>query len=112
MHILLRWLISALVIIIVSFLLPGIHVDGLFAALIAALILGLINAVIKPVIILLTLPINILTLGFFTFIINASLVLLAAKIVEGFSVDGFWWALVFSLIMSLVNSFIHHRDNK
>lgn len=110
MHILLRWLISALVIIAISYLLPGIHVSGFLVALIAALVLGLVNAIVKPIVILLTLPINILTLGLFTFVINAALVLLAAKIVPGFSVDGFWWALAFSLITSLANSLIHHKD--
>lgn len=107
---LLRWLISALVILAVSYLLPGIHVDGLFAALITALVLGLINAIIKPVVILLTLPINLITLGLFTFVINAALVMLAAKIVDGFSVDGFLWALAFSLIISLTNSLIHRKE--
>ncbi|MBI4049368.1 MAG: phage holin family protein [Candidatus Doudnabacteria bacterium] len=110
MHMLLRWLISALVILAVSYLLPGIHVDGLFAALITALVLGLINAIIKPVVILLTLPINLITLGLFTFVINAALVMLAAKIVDGFSVDGFLWALAFSLIISLTNSLIHRKE--
>src|SRR3989344_2974587 len=103
MNFLIRWLLSALAIIIVTYLLPGVAIDSLFAALVTALILGLINTFVKPLIIILTLPINILTLGLFTFVINALLIMLTDFIVPGFSVASFWWALLFSVILTVVN---------
>ena len=103
MSFLLQWLVSGLAIIITAYLLPGVRVAGFFAALVTALILGLINAFIRPVLILLTLPLNILTLGLFTLVINALLIMLAAAIVPGFAVQGFWWALLFGLVLAIVN---------
>lgn len=102
MNFLLQWLVSGLAIIITAYLLPGVRVTGFFAALITALILGLINAFIRPVLILLTLPLNILTLGLFTLVINALLIMLAAAIIPGFSVQGFWWALLFGLVLAVI----------
>lgn len=102
-----NWLIAAIAVLVTSYVLPGVHVAGLLAALVVVVILGLINAVIKPVLILLTLPVNILTLGLFTLVINALMVLLASVVVPGFRVDGFWWALLFSVILSLVNGFFN-----
>ena len=109
MEILINWILSALIIFSIGYLLPGIHVLNFTSALVMALVLGIINAIIKPVLLVLTLPINILTLGLFTFVINALLVLLAAKFVTGFKIDGFWWALIFSIIFSLINSFLQSR---
>lgn len=103
MGFLINWLISGLAIVIAAYLLPGIKLTGFFAALVTALVLGLINAIIKPVLLLLTLPINILTLGLFTLVINALLILLTSKIVPGFQVDGFLWAVAFSVVLALVN---------
>jgi putative membrane protein len=103
MSFLLQWLVSGLAIIITAYLLPGVKVTGFFAALVTALILGLINAFIWPLLILLTLPLNILTLGLFTLVINALLILLAAAIVPGFSVQGFWWALLFGLVLAVIS---------
>ena len=103
MSFLLQWLVSGLAIIITAYLLPGVKLTGFFAALVTALILGLINAFIRPVLILLTLPLNILTLGLFTLVINALLIMLAAAIVPGFAVQGFWWALHFGLVLAIVN---------
>ena len=103
MTLLFTWLIRALAIVITAYLLPGVRLSGFFAALVTALVLGLINTFIKPLLILLTLPINILSLGLFTFIINALLILLTSAIVPGFVVTGFGWALLFSLVLSLVN---------
>lgn len=97
------WLVSALAIVIAAYLLPGVKVSGPLAALITAAVLGLVNAVIKPVLLLLTLPINILTLGLFTLVINALLVLLTSALVPGFSVSGFWQALLFGLVLAVVN---------
>lgn len=104
MGLLIRWIVSAIAIILTAYLLPGIHVSSLAAALITAIILGIVNAILKPLLILFTLPLTILTLGLFTFIINALMILLVSAIVPGFTVDGFWWALLFSIVMSLINS--------
>jgi len=106
MPILISWIISSLAILVSAYLLPGVTVDSFIAALSAALVLGLANAILKPILILLTLPINFLTMGLFTLVINASLVLLAASLVPGFAVAGFWWALFLGLILSLVSAII------
>lgn len=102
MSILLKWLVSALAILIAAFLLPGVVVAGLWTALILAAVLGLFNISIKPLLIIITLPINIFTLGLFTFVINALLILLASSIVKGFTVGGFLNALLFSLILTII----------
>ncbi|MBU5637099.1 phage holin family protein [Geomonas sp. Red69] len=98
-----KWLLNGLAIVITAYLLPGVRLSGFGAALIAALVLGLINTFIKPVLMLLTLPLNILTLGLLTFVINALVIMLTSALVSGFSVAGFWWALLFSLVLSVVN---------
>jgi putative membrane protein len=101
-----KWLVMALSIIISSYLIPGVKVNGFFTALWVALFLGIVNVIIKPVLILITLPINILTLGLFTFVINALLILLASSILKGFEVSGFWIAVLFGIILSLINHLI------
>ena len=106
MGILINWIVSALAILAAAYLLPGVHVGSFIAALVAALVLGIINAVLKPILLILTLPINIMTLGLFTFVINAVVIMLAANLVPGFSVDGFLWALIFSIVLSVINSFL------
>lgn len=106
MQLLFRWLIATLAIIIAAYLLPGVHVAGVFAALVVAIVVGLINALIRPLILILTLPLNILTFGLLTFVINAFMIMLAARIVEGFAVDSFWWALLFSIVLTLVGSIL------
>lgn len=101
--ILIRWLISSIAISITAYILPGVKVNGgLKVVFLTALVLGLINAILKPIIVFFTLPVTIFTLGFFLLIINAFMVLLANAIVPGFVVDGFWWALLFSVIVSVV----------
>jgi putative membrane protein len=105
--ILINWVLSALVILAAAYLLPGVHVASFTAALITSLVLGIINAIIKPVLLILTLPINLLTLGLFTFVINAVLILLAASIVPGFKVDGFVWALILGIFLAIVNTVLH-----
>jgi len=109
-------LIKILIIAAISFalahLLNGVHVDNFWAALIFALVLALLNVFAKPVFIILTLPVTLITLGLFLFVINALMVLLASKIVDGFSIDSFWWALLFSLILSFIMSFIDKKPEK
>lgn len=102
MKLLLRWLISAVTLLVLAFYLPGISVHGFYAAFVAALILGLVNALVRPVALLLTLPVNILTLGLFTLIVNALMFWLASTIVKGFDVSGFWPAFWGALVMWIV----------
>lgn len=99
MHILLRWLINAAALLLAAYLIPGFVVSSFYAALIAALVLGLLNALVRPVLILLTLPINVLTLGLFTFVINAVLILFMGTIVKGVAISGFGSALLAALFL-------------
>lgn len=103
MYLLLRWLVNALTLLGIAYYVPGIQVNSFYSALIAALVLGLVNALIRPLIILLTLPINILTLGLFTLVINAFLFWFVATIVKGFTVNNFTAAFWGALIMSVVS---------
>lgn len=97
-----RWILNAAALLLVAYLYDGVHLESFFAAAIAALVLGLVNAVIRPILILLTLPATILTLGLFLFVINALLFWLVAEIIDGFQVTGFVAALVGSILYSLV----------
>ena len=106
MKILINWIISAMVIVVAAYIVPGVHVSGFVTALAVALVLGIVNAVLKPVLVILTLPISILTLGLFTFVLNAVLILLVGWIVPGFIVDGFFAALVFGIVLSISNTFL------
>lgn len=110
MKLILRWLISAGALMLVAYYVPGIAVNSFYAALVAALILGLVNALIRPILLLLTLPINILSLGLFTLVINALIFWLASSVVKGFFVAGFWpafWgALVMWLFSWVINSLL------
>src|SRR5512135_271605 len=107
MRFLIHWLIRTLAVVLAAYLLPGVKVEGFFAALITALVLGLLNTIIRPILLLLTLPLNVLTLGLFTFVINALLILLTSAIVPGFDVRNFGWALLFSLVLSIINAILH-----
>lgn len=113
MGLLIRWLFLTVAILIASYLLDGIHVSGFLSAFFAAAILGILNALFRPILIILTLPINILTLGLFTFIINALMLKIASGVIPGFDVYGFWTAIFGSLIISIVswllNSFISDK---
>lgn len=113
MNFLLRIVITAIVAYALSYVLPGIHIYSFWAAIVFSLVLAFFNFLLKPILIILTLPLTILTLGFFLFIINALIVLLASHFVDGFHVDGFWWALLFSLLLSLLTSILYKdRDKK
>lgn len=104
MFIIIRVLVTALALLLAAYLVPGIVVDGLYIAIIAAVILGLLNLIARPILIVLTLPITILTLGLFIFVINALLFWFAASFLDGFDVDGFIPALIGSLIVSIVST--------
>ena len=109
-----NFLIRILVVAAVSFglahLLKGIHVTDFWTAFLFAIVLALLNMFVKPLLILFTLPVTFLTLGLFLFVINALVVLLASKFVNGFSIDGFWWALLFSIILSIITSAIDKKE--
>lgn len=106
LSILLQLAVAGLVIIFTAYLIPGIIVDDLMTGILIAALLALLNVTIKPILIFFTIPITILTLGLFLLVINALMVMLAAEIVNGFAVGNFWWALLFSLVLSLVNSIL------
>jgi putative membrane protein len=97
-------ILTAVAVFVVASLLPGVSIDGFLTAVLVALALALLNALVKPILVVLTIPITIVTLGLFLLVINTIIILLAAWLVEGFHVEGFWWALVFSLLLSLVNA--------
>ncbi len=104
MYTIARIFVSALALLVVARYLPGVTVDGLYTALIAALVLGILNVTIKPILVILTLPISILTLGLFMFVINAALFMFTASFIEGFAVSNFWVALLASLIVSVISA--------
>lgn len=103
---LINWIVSTLAILASAYILPGVSVNSFLAALSAALVLGLVNAILKPILILLTLPINFLSMGLFTLVINAGLVMLTASIVPGFFIASFWWAFLLGLILSIISTII------
>lgn len=104
MSLLLRFLLSGVAVMLTAYLLPGVHVSDYWAALLVAALVSLSNLVIRPLLILFTIPITILTLGLFLLVINAIIILGVDYFVDDFIVDGFWWALAFSLILSIFNS--------
>lgn len=103
MRLLLTWLINAVALLGVSYLMPSIHVSSFGAALVAALVLGLINAVIRPLLVLLTLPVTVITLGLFIFVINGVMFWLAASIFDGFRVDSLWSGILGAIVYSLIS---------
>ncbi len=98
--IIVRWIILTAAITIASYIIKGIYIEGFFSALFAAAILGILNSFFRPILIIITLPLNILTLGLFTFIINAALLKMASGVIGGFEIHGFWPAIFGSLIIS------------
>lgn len=116
MELLLRWLLNALALLVVANMVPGFHIDSFYHALIAALVLGLANALIRPILFVLTLPVTIFTLGLFALVINALMILLASTIVKGFTVTGFipafLAAIVLWLMSLLTNWFVRQTSEK
>jgi putative membrane protein len=106
-----RIIVTSIVAFGLSYLLSGIHINSFWSAIILAIVLAVLNAIVKPILILLTLPLTIVTLGLFLFVINALIILLADNFIDGFRVDGFWWALLFSLLLSIVSSLLY-KDKK
>ncbi|MBL6449997.1 phage holin family protein [Fulvivirga sp. 29W222] len=112
MNFLARIFLSAIAVLLTDYLLEGVEVDGFLVAIVVAVVLAVLNAIIKPVLVILTIPITIVTLGIFLLVINAIIILLADALVSGFEVDGFWWALLFSIIMSIINYLFSGGDKK
>jgi len=106
MNVLVKILLSSIAVIIASYLLPGVYVDDFITAVIIAVLLSLLNVTVKPLLVILTIPITVFTLGLFLLAINAVIILIASSIVPGFVVDNFWWALIFSLLLSLINALL------
>ncbi|MCM4169496.1 hypothetical protein KCTC52924_00530 [Arenibacter antarcticus] len=114
MNLLLRILLSAVAVVILANILPGVGVDSYTTAIIVAIVLSLLNFIVKPILIILTLPVTILTLGLFLLVINAIIILLADNLIDGFQVDNIWWALLFSLLLSFLQSILFSilKDDK
>jgi len=106
MNLIIRILLTAVAVVILAKFLPGVAVEGFTSAIIVAVVLGLLNIFIKPILVILTLPITVVTLGLFLLVINACIILLADKFIDGFAVDGFWIALLFSLLLSFLQSIL------
>jgi len=97
-----KWFALTVSIIVTSYLIDGISVDGISSALLAAAVLGILNVFLRPIALILTLPVNILSLGFFTFVINAFMLIITSRLIPGFNVNGFWAAITGSLLISIV----------
>ena len=110
MHLLARWILNALALLLVTRIVPGVTVDGFYSALAVALVLGVVNALLRPILIFLTLPINLLSLGLFTFVLNALLFWFVSTLVKGFHVSGFapafWGALVLWAVSWITNALL------
>lgn len=109
MKFLLKILITTVNAFILASIVPGIEIDNFFTAIALALVLAVLDAIVKPLLIILTLPATILTLGLFLFVINACIILLGDAFIDGFRVTGFWNAVLFSILLSFFNSFVHKR---
>ncbi len=107
MNFLLKLILSAIAVVVLSKILPGVGVDSYVSALIVAVVLAILNAIVKPIMIVLTLPVTIVTLGLFLLIINAAIILLADYFITGFSVNGWLWALIFSVLLSIFQSILY-----
>lgn len=111
MKFIMRVVVTSVIAFGLSYILSGVHINTFWTAILFAIVLAIMNAILKPILILLTFPITLLTFGLFLFVINACIILLAEKVVPGFVVDGFWWALLFSLLLSIVSSLLYKEDN-
>lgn len=104
MNLIIRLFITAIVAFLLTKIIPGVSFDSFGGAVIFAIVLGILNLIVKPILNLFGLPLTIITLGFFALVINAIIILLAAKLVDGMHVEGFWWAFIFSIALSIVTS--------
>ena len=112
MNFIMRIIVTSIIAFGLSYILGGVHIDSFWAAIIFAIVLAILNAFVKPILILLTLPLTLFTFGLFLFVINAAIILLTAEFVKGFRVDGFWWALLFSLLLSIITSVLYREERR
>ena len=112
MNFITKILFSAVIAFVLSKILSGVHIDNIFTALIFALVLAALDALVKPILVLLTLPVTVVTLGLFLFAINAIVILFASNLINGIRIDGFWWAMLFSAILSIFDTAIQKTTNK
>jgi putative membrane protein len=101
-----KLLLTSVAVLIAGYLLPGVHVSTFWTALLVALVLSFLNLFLKPLMVLLTIPFTVITFGLFLLVINALIIMIAGSLVTGFKVDGFWWAMLFSIILSVVSSLL------
>src|SRR3989338_1683660 len=106
MNLILHLFINAFAVLTGAYLLRGVRVDGVTTAVVAAIVLGLVNTFVRPLLVLLTFPITVITLGLFLLVINALMILLVGRLVAGFYVQSFWWAMALSLVVSIASSFL------
>lgn len=106
MTIVVRIVINALALFFVAYLVPGVAISGFGSALVAAIVLGLVNATLRPILLILTIPINIMTLGLFTFVVNALMLMIVSKVVVGFAISGFWYGLLGAILLSIVSTIL------
>ena len=107
MKLIIRLLLNAIAVFVLAQFLSGVHVDSYVTAIIVAVVLSVLNLIVKPILVVLTLPINVITLGLFSFVVNALIILLAAYLIGGFSVDGIWIAILFSILLSVFQSLLN-----
>ncbi len=107
MKFVLKLLLSAVAVLVLAEILPGVGINSYVSALIVAIVLALLNAIVKPILVFLTLPATLITLGLFLLVINAAIILLADYFITGFSVSGWLWALIFSVLLSIFQSILH-----
>ena len=111
MNIIMRIIVTSIVAFGLSYILSGVQIDTFTTAIVLAIVLAILNAIVKPILVFITFPITVVTLGLFLFVINALIILLADKFIRGFNVDGFWWALLFSLLLSIVTSVLYKEKS-
>ncbi len=112
MNFLMRIVVTSIIAFGLSYILSGVRIDSFWTAIILAIVLAILDAIVKPLLIFLTLPLTLVTLGLFLFVINAVIILLADNLIEGFRVDGFWWALLFSLLLSIATAILYKEKKK
>ena len=111
LNFLVKILLGGISVLIAEYFLPGIHIDTFITGFILAAVIILINITLKPLLIVLTFPITVVTLGLFLLVINALMIMLADRIIPGFQVDGFWWAILFAIVLSIINSLFGNNLN-
>jgi len=112
MKFLIRVILSSFSVIVAGWLLKGAHIEDYLTSILVAFVLAILNVILKPILVFLTIPITLITFGLFLLVINAVIALLASHIVPGFYLEGFWWAIAFSLIVSLLNAIINVENEK